>query len=371
MNVAASDLLIAIPAAVGAAACFGITAVLQHRATHRTPTRHALNPRLVLDLLAQPLWVGAIFLNVLGTLLQVLALRFGPLIMVQPLLVTGLLFSVVIGSIVAGRRPDRVLLGGAFCCIGGLAVFLLVAQPTAGRETLSLDAMLPLVIALSCVLAICLAISSRGHGQVPALALGVAAGVLYGVTAGFIKVVTHEFSNAPMAPLQHWTLYAVLILGPLGFLLNQNAYQVAAAASPVLAVITITDPIVGIVVGRLWLGEHVNLGLVDLVGQIAALAVMAAGIGLLAHRAPHLRTSEADVATAVTNVATGARDAVTGAAQHGEPQAEGTDDASGTGSGRRARRGPSRGDGSRGGSSGDDGPGWRDGGGSSRTHVAS
>ncbi|HEY3681903.1 MAG TPA: DMT family transporter [Streptosporangiaceae bacterium] len=286
---AASDMLIAIPGAVGAAACFGITAVLQHRATQRTPTRHAMNPRLVIDLLRQPLWVGAIFLNVLGTLLQVLALRFGPLIMVQPLLVTGLLFSVVIGSFAAGRRPDRVLLGGAFCCIAGLAVFLVVAHPTPGRETLTLDAMLPLVIALSCVLALCLAVSSRGHGQVPALALGVAAGVLYGVTAGFIKVVTHEFSISTFEPLHGWTLYALLIIGPLGFLLNQNAYQVAAAASPVLAVITIVDPIVGIIVGRLWLGEHVNLGLGALAGQIAALAVMAAGIGLLAHRAPHLR----------------------------------------------------------------------------------
>lgn len=312
MNVAASDLLIAIPAAVGAAACFGITAVLQHRATQRTRTRHAMNPRLVIDLLRQRMWVAAIFINVLGTLLQVLALRFGPLIMVQPLLVTGLLFSVVIGSITAGRRPDRVLLGGAFCCIAGLAVFLLVARPTSGRETLSLDAMLPLVIALSCVLAICLAISSRGHGQIPALALGVAAGVLYGVTAGFIKVVTHEASQSLFSPLQGWTLYAVLVIGPLGFLLNQNAYQVAAAASPVLAVITITDPIVGIIVGRLWLGEHVNLGPADLAGQIVALAVMAAGIGLLAQRAPHLRSTEAHAAAAVTDLAAGPREAVTG-----------------------------------------------------------
>lgn len=312
MNVAPSQLLVATPAAIGAAACFGITAVLQHRATKRTPTRHAMNPRLVIDLLQQPMWVGAIFLNILGTLLQVLALRFGPLIMVQPLLVTGLLFSVVIGSITAGRRPDRVLLGGAFCCIGGLAMFLLVARPGAGNETLSVGEMLPLVIALSCVLAICLAVSSRGHGQVPALALGVAAGVLYGVTAGFIKVVTHEASQSLFSPLSGWTLYALVIIGPLGFLLNQNAYQVAAAASPVLAVITITDPIVGIIVGRLWLGESVNLGLGALAGQVAALAVMAAGIGLLANRAPHLRSSEADAAAAVTGAAAQARAAVTG-----------------------------------------------------------
>ena len=314
MNVAASDLLIAIPGAVGAAACFGITAVLQHRATQRTPTRHAMNPRLVIDLLRQPMWVAAIFLNILGTLLQVLALRFGPLIMVQPLLVTGLLFSVVIGSIAAGRRPDRVLLGGAFCCIAGLAMFLLIARPGSGSETLELSDMLPLVIALSCVLALCLAVSSRGHGQVPALALGVAAGVLYGVTAGFIKVVTHEASQSLFSPLSGWTLYALLIIGPLGFLLNQNAYQVAAAASPVLAVITIVDPIVGIIVGRLWLGEHVNLGLAALAGQIVALAVMAAGIGLLAHRAPHLRSTEASAADAMTGIAADAREAVTGTA---------------------------------------------------------
>lgn len=283
--------MIAVPAVVGAAGCFGLTAVLQHRATQQTPTRHAMHPRLIMDLLHQPLWVISLFANVLGTGLQIMALNFGPLILVQPMLVTGLLFSVVIGSVMAGHRPDRVLLGGAACCIAGLAVFLLLAQPTAGRETVEISAMLPLIITLGSVLAVCLAISSRGHGQVPAMALGLAAGVLYGVTAGFIKVVTHEFSVSTFAPLHSWTLYVVIVIGPLGFLLNQNAYQAAAAASPVLAVLTTVDPLVGIVVGRLWLGENINLGFFVVLGQIVALSVMTAGIVLLAHRAPHLRAA--------------------------------------------------------------------------------
>lgn len=283
------DLLLAVPAAIGAAGCFGLTAVLQHRATKQITRRRAMRPRLILDLVHRPVWLVSLIANIFGTALQVLALRFGPLILVQPLLVTGLLFTVVIGAIAAGRRPDRVLLSGAACCVVGVAVFLLVARPAPGAETLSLVSMVPLVFVLGGLLAACLMASSRGHGLVPALALALAAGVLYGVTAGFIKVVTVQFSVAPYAPLQSWTMYAVCAIGPLGFLLSQNAYQASKAASPILAVITTVDPLVGIVVGRLWLGEHVSLGIGAVAGEVIGLAIMTTGIWLLAHRAPHLR----------------------------------------------------------------------------------
>lgn len=286
------SMAIAIPASICAAACYGLTAVLQHRATRAIPKRGALRPRLLLDLVVEPVWVASIGANIAGTVLQAVALRFGPLIMVQPLLVTGLLFTAVFGAAMHRHRPDRVLLAGAVCCVIGLAIFLVLAQPSQGRDTLSLVSMVPLVIALGVVVAGCLMASSRGHGLVPALAMALATGVLYGVTACFIKVVAAEFSKTPTAPLHGWALYALCVVGPVGFLLSQNAFQASPAASPILAVLTTVDPVVAIVVGRLWLGEEVHLGLLELTGQVGALAVMTAGIALLAQRAPHLDRRE-------------------------------------------------------------------------------
>jgi hypothetical protein len=49
----------------------------------------------LLDLARQPLWLAAIVLNVTGNVLQVTALHFGALALVQPLLVCNLLFAVL------------------------------------------------------------------------------------------------------------------------------------------------------------------------------------------------------------------------------------------------------------------------------------
>lgn len=290
MAASEAQLYIAVPAALGAAASFGLTAVLQHHATRRVPRHGALRPSLLFDLIREPIWVTSIVANVAGIGLQVVALVYAPLVLVQPLLVMGLVFAVLSGSALARHRPDRVLLLGAGCCVAGLAAFLLVARPTGGGGRLELDEVLPLAVGLAVVLGICLMVASRAVGEMRALSLALGCGVLYGVTAGLIKIVGEQFAEGLLVPFQHWTLYAVCVIGPIGFLLNQNAYQAEAVAAPALAVITTTDPLIAIGIGRLWLGENIRLGAAAVTGEVLALGVMTAGILALAHRAPHVRT---------------------------------------------------------------------------------
>ena len=83
-------------------------------------------------------------------------------------------------------------------------------------------------------------------------------------------------------------MYALLVLGPAGFLLNQNAYQSDTSLAPALAVITVTDPLVGIGVGVLWLQEDLRTGVGPVIGQVLALALLVVGVWLLAHGAPHM-----------------------------------------------------------------------------------
>jgi drug/metabolite transporter (DMT)-like permease len=86
----------------------------------------------------------------------------------------------------------------------------------------------------------------------------------------------------------HWSLWALVVLGPLGFLLNQNAFRESELVSPTLAVITVTDPLVGIGIGVLWLNESIWGTPGAVVGEVLGLAAMALGVWLVAHRAPHL-----------------------------------------------------------------------------------
>jgi drug/metabolite transporter (DMT)-like permease len=289
----ATNLWIALPAALGGAVCFGMTGALQHTAARRVAARPALRPSLLVDLARQRIWLLSLLANLGGSALQLLALSSGPLVLVQPLLVSGLVFAVVIRSMIAKQPPAGKVVLGASLCAAGLAVFLLLARPSGGIDWLSFGQALPLAAGLTALLAILIGIASKFAGEIRTFALAVGAGVLYGVTAGVAKLalgVLHD--DGFVALLRTWPLYAVLVIGPAGFLLNQNAYQSDRAMAPALAVITVTDPLVGIGVGVLWLQENLQSGVGPVLGEVFALTALAVGVWLLAHGAPQLDRDE-------------------------------------------------------------------------------
>ena len=288
---------IAVTCAIAAALAFAAAAVLEQCSARQVPQRPPLSPRLLLDLARRPLWLAAIGGTIVGSALQITALHFGPLALVQPVLVCDLIFAVLIAAVtIRHHPPDKIMMLGTVCCAAGVAGFLAVARPGDGRESVSLPAVLPLAAALAVVLAGCLAAARRSRPQIRPLLLALACGIAYGATAFLLKLVTHSLSHGFSEPLRQWPLYAVVILGPLGFLLNQNAFQAGILIAPVLAVITTVDPLVSIGIGHLWLGETIASTPLDLAGEAAALAAMIAGIVALAHRAPQAARSQAQAA---------------------------------------------------------------------------
>src|ERR1700751_4446213 len=94
---------IAVSLGLAAAAMFGAASGLEMRSTKEVAQPAGLSPRLLVDLVRRPLFLASIGINVVGAGLQVLALHFGSLTLVQPLLVLSLLFAVVIAA-AATRR---------------------------------------------------------------------------------------------------------------------------------------------------------------------------------------------------------------------------------------------------------------------------
>lgn len=290
-NSASAILFIAVPAAVIGAASFGLASVIQQRATKQVPTTGTLNPRLLLELIHRPLWVLGVVTVLVGLAMQLVALAYGPLVLVQPLLVTGVLFGAVFSALLAHRGVDRLVVLGALLCTAGLAAFLLLARPSGGRGTLTTGAaLLPLGVVLALMVAGCLVVAARSSGAVHVAALAMATGVLYGLTAGLMKVVTNQFRTGGFAePFGHPVLYIVCAIGPMGFLLSQNTFQQGTLIAPALAMITIVDPLVGVAIGVSWLGERVHSSPAVLAGQAVSAAVLISGIALLAHRGTQLR----------------------------------------------------------------------------------
>lgn len=301
MNVdAATGLLIAVPAALLGAAGFGLASAAQQRATHEVETAPTLSPRLLLDLLPRPMWLLGLVSTIVALALQLVALAFGPITIVQPLLVTGCAFAAGFAALMARRRPDPLIILGALCCAAGLSAFLLLARPVAGGQDQELDVLagLPLAVALGLLVLGCLGYAALVAHSSRVLALAFATGTLYGITAGLMKAVTGELSEGIGNLFTQPVLYVVCVIGPIGFLLSQNTFQQGQMVAPAVAVITSVDPIVAVVIGVHWLGEHVETTPAQLAGECFAALVVIAGIGLITLRGQHLvRVEEQNLGT--------------------------------------------------------------------------
>lgn len=269
----------AVPLALGAAACFGAAGLLQHQAARAAPESGSL----LLNLLHVPLFRWGLVLSVGAFGMQVAALSLAPLALVQPLLITGVLFYLGYATVFLHHAPDRQLFAGAALAVVGLSMFLLAADPAPGQGRFDGSAALPLGLALAVTVGCCLAVAPRLPGELRVIPTAAATAVCYGVTAGLLRSVLSPFDPATL--FQRWELYVVLVVAPAGFLLNQHAFQEGSVGSVAVAIITVGDPVVSISVGAAWLGESLAGGTTNTILQVLALMVMAAGVAVLATRA--------------------------------------------------------------------------------------
>jgi len=285
---------IAVVTALASALVLGISAVADQRSTKRVQARAALSPRIFADLVRQPLWLLAIAANIAGFGLQVVALSFGSLALVQPLLVFDLVFAVLINRSVGWqastmgpevKRWDPVMLAGVAAAVAGVAGFLVIGRPSAGTTDVSIDVLPPLAIGLIVVVGGCLAVAARSPNLRP-LALALACGVNYGVAAFAVKLVTAEFGHGAAAVFTNWPIYVLAVAGPLGFLFNQDALQRGTFLAPVQSIITSADPVFSIGLGILWLNVVLRSGAAAIAGEVVSLLVMITGIVLIAEHSP-------------------------------------------------------------------------------------
>ena len=123
------------------------------------------------------------------------------------------------------------------------------------------------------------------------LSTAFACGVIFGITAFLLKELTQTVGHGFNPPSQQWPLYAFIIAEPLGFLLNQNAFQESSLIAPVLAIRTVTDPLVAIGIGLVWLNEEIASSPAAIADELAGLVIMSVGVVALAYRSPHLEAA--------------------------------------------------------------------------------
>ncbi|MGH3744768.1 MAG: DMT family transporter, partial [Mycobacteriales bacterium] len=163
-------MIVAVLAGLAAGGCFAMSGVLQQQVASSRPPDESMSPRLILDLARQRRWLAGLGLAILSYGLQALALSFGPLAVVQPLLVTELLYAIPISVRVRGRRIGRREWAGALAVSGGLALGIAASDPRGGTPLASAAdwlVVLPVVAAVASTAAL----AGRRVGGPPRAAL--------------------------------------------------------------------------------------------------------------------------------------------------------------------------------------------------------
>jgi hypothetical protein len=185
----------------------------------------------------------------------------------------------------------------------GLTVFLLLAGTGGGEDRATTTAWLVCAAVAVPVLGICIAVAARSVGTRRAVLFAFTAGALFGLTAALTKSSVVLIGNHGFAALTYWEPYALAVLGGLGFVINQRAFQ-AGSLTASLPTLTIVEPVVAAVVGVTMLDETVPtrgvLGWVAIAMSVAAMMVGTIALSRSAARHESFHPHElADIATRV------------------------------------------------------------------------
>jgi drug/metabolite transporter (DMT)-like permease len=267
-------------------------AVLQRLAVADRTSQARSVWRTVTGLVRQPVWLlGALFLA--GTFVfQALALYFGPLSVVQPVLVLELIFTLGLRAfLLHDDIASRTWSAAAMICLG-LAAFLGVASPTEGNHVPNAAQWILAVCSRGLAVAVLLLLSRYGSPARRAALFGAATAVVWSMDAAFVKQTVDVLARAGLLGLlTHWPLYAMIGTGVLGTVLLQGAYAVGPLAAS-QATMLIVDPLASITLGVELFHEQLRTGPGYMSGIVASLTVLAAGVVMLSLWAPPVMTAD-------------------------------------------------------------------------------
>jgi drug/metabolite transporter (DMT)-like permease len=115
------SLLIGVLLAAAASALYSVGIAVQALDARNAARRYTLRITLLTHLVTRARWLAGTGMSVLGWPLQILALTYVPLVVVQPTLASGLLVLLLVGERMLGERPGRRELFAVGAIIAGVA----------------------------------------------------------------------------------------------------------------------------------------------------------------------------------------------------------------------------------------------------------
>lgn len=209
-------------------------------------------------------WLIGTALFGVAILLQLAALAFAPLIVVQPIGVIALVFASLLTVATTRRLPTRREVTSIVVCVVGLGIFVTVAALVSSQKPISDAQLIAILVALAVALVVAavLWLVRRGRGL-----RGVELVLLGGVFSGFVATLgktvilrvqtalaSLDFAFDAANVLTTGCVVGIAVAGGLSIYLVQAAH-VSNRPEVVVAGLTVVDPFVAVVLGITILGE--------------------------------------------------------------------------------------------------------------------
>ena len=266
---------IGVAVALAASASYSAAVAMQAYEARQVAARHVLRPSLIQRLATRPLWVAGACTGVFGWVLQMVALGYAPLTLVEPMLATALILLLVIGTAALRERVGRRETLAAFLVAGGV-VGVALSAPT--HSSTHLHGAVP-ELSLAVLGSIVLAPHLIGPARTPGTLIAVSAGVAYGLVAILTKFASDDLAS------RTWSSFVVSVLlvaafGGLGLLSEMSAFRSSAVTrvAPTVFGLNVLVPVAlaPAIAGEAWTGSGLHAAAIG----VSLLAVISGVVAL-------------------------------------------------------------------------------------------
>ncbi|ADX72527.1 hypothetical protein D7Z96_11840 [Pseudarthrobacter phenanthrenivorans] len=294
---------VAVVLALLGAFCLALGAQRQGSAVKADTGGLALSSNGFLRLLRNPRWVFGLLLLCAGMAMNAVALVSAPLTVVQPIGAIALVITTIVNAKDQDLTINRPTIVAIAACVTGSALFVLLAvNVTQENHHVSLDDELTIVLLLALAVGLFGTLAVMFKHRINAFVYILGAGVLF----GFVAVLTRIIGKHLLDPnglfllnVQWYSVVALVAAGGLGSWFVQSAYS-SGPPDLVIAGLTVIDPIVGIAIGIVILGElrpDVHAVMAIAMGTAASLAIV--GVIALSRHHPEVTKRKKDARKAV------------------------------------------------------------------------
>jgi drug/metabolite transporter (DMT)-like permease len=244
--------------AILAAVCFALAATLWQKAALGMSGVSVRRPKSLVVLLTQWVWLLGLAAQIGGVALQAAALDRGRVSIIQPLLVTTVIWALPLGYFLTHQTIGRREVSGAVIIVVGLALYASFGDPAAGIDNAPGS---DWAAAIFVIVAACIALllfANRGSLSTRAALLGTIAGMLYGLSATLMKPVVENLHTEGLGNvIAGWEFWVWAAAGIVGFLFQQLSLSTGRLV-PSVATVSVANPVVSVMLGALVLQERLD-----------------------------------------------------------------------------------------------------------------